>query len=80
MIGAAVLDDILGVIALAFLYQFAVIGEITLTFTQVGLSNGILNAELYAALLIVIALTTALPPFALKWIYARWDGNAEWSA
>lgn len=50
VIGAAVLDDILGVIALAFLYQFAVIGEIT--------------------------LTTALPPFALKWIYARWGRDA----
>ncbi len=47
-------------------------GEAGLMFTQVGLSNGILNAALYAALLIVIALTMALPPFALKWIYARW--------
>ena len=51
-------------------------GEVGLIFTQVGLSNGILNAELYAALLIVIALTTALPPFALKWIYARWGRDA----
>lgn len=48
-------------------------GEVGLIFTQVALANGILNAELYAALLIVIALTTALPPFALKWIYARWS-------
>lgn len=47
-------------------------GEVGLIFTQVALANGILNAELYAALLIVIALTTALPPFALKWIYAKW--------
>lgn len=47
-------------------------GEVGLIFTQVGLSNGILNTELYAALLIVIALTTALPPFGLKWIYAKW--------
>ena len=51
-------------------------GEVGLIFTQVGLSNGILNAELYAALLIVIALTTALPPFALQWIYARWGHHA----
>lgn len=50
-------------------------GEVGLIFTQIGLSNGILNAELYAALLIVIALTTALPPFALKWVYARWGGQ-----
>ena len=51
-------------------------GEVGLIFTQVGLSNGILSAELYAALLIVIALTTALPPFALKWIYAKWGHHA----
>lgn len=50
-------------------------GEVGLIFTQIGLANGILNAELYAALLIVIALTTALPPFALKWVYARWGGD-----
>ncbi len=52
-------------------------GEVGLIFTQVGLSNGILNPELYAALLIVIALTTALPPFALKWIYAKWGHDSE---
>jgi len=46
-------------------------GEVGLIFTQVGLANGLLNTEAYAALLIVIALTTALPPFALKAIYAR---------
>ncbi len=38
MIGAAVLDDILGVLALAFLYQFAVQQEVSLAATgQVGL-------------------------------------------
>lgn len=40
----------------------------------VGLANSILNTELYAAMLIVIAVTTLLPPFALKWFYAKW-GN-----
>jgi Kef-type K+ transport system membrane component KefB len=54
-------------------------GEVGLIFAQVGLVNGILNAEAYAALLVVIALTTALPPFALKWTYARWGGKAELS-
>ena len=52
-------------------------GEVGLIFTQVGLSNGILNAETHAALLIVIALTTALPPFALKWLYTKWGGDAS---
>ncbi|MDT3670577.1 MAG: cation:proton antiporter [Aromatoleum sp.] len=51
-------------------------GEVGLIFTQVGLANGLLNTEAYAALLIVIALTTALPPFALKAIYARWHPEA----
>jgi len=44
-------------------------GEVGLIFAQLGFANGILNAELYAALLIVISLTTLLPPFALKWFY-----------
>ncbi|HVS26092.1 MAG TPA: cation:proton antiporter [Burkholderiales bacterium] len=52
-------------------------GEVGLIFAQVGLNNGILNAELYAALLIVVALTTALPPFALKWFYGKYGGRPE---
>ncbi len=52
-------------------------GEVGLIFAQLGYSNGILNGELYAALLIVIALTTVLPPFALKWFYRRWGGRPE---
>jgi hypothetical protein len=52
----------------------SVIGELSagLIFAQLGLSIGILSADLYAALLVVIALTTALPPFALKWFYGRY--------
>jgi Kef-type K+ transport system membrane component KefB len=46
-------------------------GEVGLIFAQLGFSQGILNAELYAALLIVIALTTMSPPFMLKWFYSR---------
>lgn len=48
-------------------------GEVGLIFAQLGFSQGILNGELYAALLIVIALTTMAPPFMLKWFYGR-DG------
>lgn len=44
-------------------------GEVGLIFAQLGFSEGILNGELYAALLIVIALTTMSPPFLLKWFY-----------
>jgi len=44
-------------------------GEVGLIFAQLGFSQGILSGELYAALLIVIALTTMSPPFLLKWFY-----------
>lgn len=46
-------------------------GEVGLIFAQLGFGQGILNGELYAALLIVIALTTMSPPFLLKWFYGR---------
>jgi len=44
-------------------------GEVGLIFAQLGFSQGTLNGELYAALLIVIAFTTMAPPFMLKWFY-----------
>lgn len=44
-------------------------GEVGLIFAQLGFSQDILNGELYAAMLIVIALTTISPPFLLKWFY-----------
>ena len=47
-------------------------GEVGLIFAQLGLNNGILSGELYAALLVVIALTTALPPFMMKAFYRRY--------
>ena len=46
-------------------------GEVGLIFAQLGFSQNILNSELYAALLIVIALTTVSPPFMLKWFYGK---------
>jgi Kef-type K+ transport system membrane component KefB len=46
-------------------------GEVGLIFAQLGLNQGILDAETYAALLIVIAITTVAPPFLLKWWYRR---------
>ncbi len=47
-------------------------GEVGLIFAQLGFSQGILDAELYASLLIVIALTTLAPPFMLKAFYGRY--------
>jgi len=45
-------------------------GEVGLIFAELGRTSGILDAQLYAGMVIVIALTTLLPPFALKWFYA----------
>lgn len=47
-------------------------GEVGLIFAELGRSAGIFDNEIYAAMIIVIALSTLLPPFALKWFYARY--------
>ena len=47
-------------------------GEVGLIFAQLGLAQGILDGSLYAALLLVIALTTLAPPFLMKAFYARY--------
>jgi len=48
-------------------------GEVGLIFAELGRESGILNNEIYAAMIIVIALTTILPPFVMKWFYGRYD-------
>ncbi len=47
-------------------------GEVGLIFAELGRASGIFNPEVYAAMVIVIALTTLLPPFAMKWFYHRY--------
>ena len=44
-------------------------GEVGLIFAELGRTSGIFNQDTYAALLIVIALTTVAPPFLLRWFY-----------
>jgi Kef-type K+ transport system membrane component KefB len=46
-------------------------GEVGLIFAELGRISGIFNNEIYAGMVIVIALTTLLPPFAMKWLYSR---------
>lgn len=48
-------------------------GEVGLIFAEVGKSASIFNDEVYAALILVIALSTLLPPFALKWYYQKYQ-------
>lgn len=45
-------------------------GEVGLIFAELGRQSNVLDNETYAALIIVIALTTVLPPFAMKWFYS----------
>ena len=47
-------------------------GEIGLIFADLGRQSQIFNNEIYAGMVIVIALTTLLPPFVLKWFYIKY--------
>ena len=47
-------------------------GEVGLIFAELGRASGIFTNEIYAAMVIVIALTTLLPPFVMKWFYERY--------
>ena len=46
-------------------------GEVGLIFAEVGLKSGILNNETYASLILVIAITTLVAPFGLRWLYTN---------
>ncbi|MCW8831049.1 MAG: cation:proton antiporter, partial [Gammaproteobacteria bacterium] len=43
-------------------------GEVGLIFAELGKLSGFFNNETHASLIIVIILTTILPPFAMKWL------------
>lgn len=45
-------------------------GEVGLIFAKVGLVAGILQNESYAAIILVIILTTLIPPFLLRYLYS----------
>lgn len=48
-------------------------GEVGLIFAELGRASNIFNNEIYAGMVIVIALTTLLPPFIMKWFYGHRD-------
>ena len=52
-------------------------GEVGLIFAELGRESGILNNEIYAGMIIVIALTTVLSPFALKGLYNRFSQHLQ---
>ena len=52
-------------------------GEVGLVFAELGRLSGVYSNDVYAGLVIVIASTTLLPPFAMKWFYARHGHRLE---
>jgi Kef-type K+ transport system membrane component KefB len=52
-------------------------GEVGLIFAELGRVNGILVDDVYAATIIVIALTTLLPPFILRAYYNRYGDSFD---
>ncbi len=52
-------------------------GEVGLIFAELGREGGILNHDIYASLVFVIALTTLLPPFVLKWFYRHYGERLQ---
>jgi Kef-type K+ transport system membrane component KefB len=47
-------------------------GEVGLIFAELGHMSGIFNNEVHAGMVIVIALTTLIPPFSIKGFYCRY--------
>jgi Kef-type K+ transport system membrane component KefB len=52
-------------------------GEVGLIFAELGRSNKILDNDLYAALLLVIAVTTIFTPFAMRFFYSNYKEPSE---
>jgi Kef-type K+ transport system membrane component KefB len=48
-------------------------GEVGLVFAEVGKSNNIFNQDVYAALTLVVAITTLIAPIGLKYLYKKYD-------
>jgi len=52
-------------------------GEVGLIFAELGRVSGIFSNEIYAGMVIVIALTTLLPPFIMKWFYGHYGDRLQ---
>jgi len=48
-------------------------GEVGLIFAELGRLSNIFNNQIHAALVIVIVLTTIIPPFTMKWFFKRYS-------
>lgn len=52
-------------------------GEVGLIFAELGRVSGIFSNEIYAGIVLVIALTTLLPPAILKWLCGRYGDQLQ---
>ncbi len=50
-------------------------GEVGLIFAGIGKSLGVLNSEMFSAVIIIVILTTFITPPALKWAFEKYDRN-----
>jgi len=48
-------------------------GEVGLIFAEIGRFSGIFNNEMHAGMVMVIVLTTIIPPFTMKWFYKHYS-------
>jgi Kef-type K+ transport system membrane component KefB len=55
-------------------------GEVGLVFAELGRASGIFSNELYAGMVMVIAMTTLAPPFFMKAYYKRYGSRLEAAA
>jgi Kef-type K+ transport system membrane component KefB len=55
-------------------------GEVGLIFAELGRISDILSNEIYAGMVIVIALTTLMPPFVMKWFYGKYGKHLQAAA
>ncbi len=55
-------------------------GEVGLIFAELGRISNIFSNEIYAGMVIVIALTTLMPPFVMKWFYGRYGKHLQAAA
>lgn len=52
-------------------------GEVGLIFAELGRVSGIFTNEIYAGMVMVIALTTLFPPLVMKWVYRRYGDRLQ---
>jgi len=78
---AAVIGKMLGALAIRETWSSRLMigmsmiprGEVGLIFAELGRLSGIFNNEIHAGMVIVIVLTTIIPPFAMKGFYKRYS-------